>query len=844
MNKSLFSKILPHLVAFLVFLIVSVIYCRPALEGKVLQQHDITQWQGAFHQSEVYKEKFGHMPLWTQSMFSGMPIFQIGGVESANVIPGYINKVLTLGLPTPIAFFFLACICFYFLCIVLRVNPYIGILGAIGFAYATYNPVIIIAGHETKMWAISYMPALLGSILLIFDKRYLIGTALTAAFTATLIAMNHPQIAYYFFLSMGIMTIFFLVRWVREKDWKHVAIALSATVIAAIIGVLVNAVTLFSTYEYQKETIRGGASALTDTTQKQAGPPQTGLDKDYAFSYSASITEPLVMMVPRLMGGSVGGPEISEDKSKALENLQQVGQQNLQQIAQQTGLYLPQFLRYYWGGISQDGRFGGTSGPPYSGAIICFLAILSFFVLDSKHKWWALAAILFACVISWGSYFKAFNYFLFDHLPFYNKFRAPSMALVIPQLLLPMLAVLGLNAFVQATDKKALMPAFKKGLIATGAVFVVLFVLYISYKYLTPGDSEILNMARNANQPQFYEIVKSFYDGLIADRKSMLLGDIFRSLGYVLVAALLLFLMIRNSIKPLLATILLSLFVFVDLITVDSRYLNSEYYQDKVENENNFRKTKADEEIQADTSYYRVFNFASDFHAEAYTSYYYNSLGGYHAVKLRLYQDIIERQLAKQQPNMAVLNMLNAKYFIQRDQAGLTQQYQKNEGALGPCWLVKHVQFVKNADEEMASLDHFNPGDTAFVQESFKASIPSMPVYDSTATIQLVKNEIDQLTYNFNAASNQFAVFSEVYYKSGWKAFIDGKEAPIVKTDYVLRGLAVPAGKHTIELKFEPQGYLTGKKITLVFTIILAIMLALGVFAIWRDGSRSAPKQG
>jgi Bacterial membrane protein YfhO len=835
MKKGLLKKMIPHLVAFLVFLVVALVYCKPALEGKVLYQHDITHWKGAIHNSQMYKEVHGHYPLWTNSLFSGMPAFQIG-YDANNRIPWYAHELFTLGLPVPVQFFFLACICFYFLGIVLGVNPYVTIMGALAFGYATYNPVIIFVGHDTKMWSIAYMPALLASVILIYEKKYWLGAALTALFTSVLIAMNHPQIDYYIFIAIAIMTVFYVISWIKQKNWKHFAIAVAFTGAAAVTGVLANAVTIMSTYEYQKETIRGGGSVLTDSTHKNTK-SQTGLDKDYAFSYSMNISEPFVMMVPRIYGGSSGYPtmlggdgykEMNEDNSKALEALQQMPQQLGQQIAESATLY--------WGGI------GGTSGPPYVGAIICFLAILSFFVLDGKHKWWAITAIGVTIMMSWGSYFKEFNYFLYDYLPLYNKFRAPSMVLVIPQLLLPMLAILGVNAYINTADKKSLLPKFKKGMIATAVVFAILFMMYLSFSFLSKSDSDLLNQVRNMNQSQLYESVKPFFDGLKADRKGLMLEDIFRSLGFIAVAALTLFLFIRNKIKPLAAIIVLILFAFTDVITIDNKYLNSDNYQDKLENENSFQKTKADEEILADTSSYRVLNMAGDRFAENITSYYYNSVGGYHPAKILIYQDLIEKQLSKEQLNMPVLNMLNTKYLIQKDQrTGQTKSYQKNEGALGPCWFVKNIQFVKNADEEMNALDHFNPKDTAIVQESFRSAIPFMPQPDSSASIHLIKNDNDVVTYVSVSTANQFAVFSEVYYKSGWKAWVDGKEAPIVKVNYVLRGLALPAGKHTIEFRFEPAGYKKGKSITSIFSVLLLLLLAGGIFMEWRNNKGSAP---
>lgn len=407
------------------------------------------------------------------------------------------------------------------------------------------------------------------------------------------------------------------------------------------------------------------------------------------------------------------------------------------------------------------------------------------------------------------------------------------MIMVVPQLLLPMLAVLTVNEFVTVKDTAVLKAMFRKGLIATGVVFLVLFLLYFSMDFLSTTDASVLKQVRSMNQPEVYGQVKQFFDALVSDRKTLMMGDIFRSLIFILIAAGILFLLVRNTLKPIWAILLLIVFSFADIITIDSKYLNADNYKDKEESNASFVKTAADEQILKDTSFYRVFNVSGDAFAENYTSYYYNSVGGYHPAKIRLYQDIIERQISRS--NMTILNMLNTKYFIQKDGQGQTQKFQKNEGALGNCWFVKHVSFVKNSDQEMAALDHFNPKDTAFIQDTFKPSIPFMPVADSTASIRLIKNDNDVITYSYSAPSNQFAVFSEVYYKSGWKAFVDGKEMPIVKTDYVLRGLALPAGQHQVIFKFEPESYMKGKSLTTIFSILLVLLLAVGIFMEWRN---------
>jgi hypothetical protein len=846
MKQNLLRKFIPHFIAVAIFLIIAVLYCKPALDGQVVKQHDITSWKGAVQQSVEYAATHdGTYPLWTNSMFSGMPTFQIG-YSSNNHIPGIAHKIFTLGLPEPVQFFFLACICFYFLAIVLRVNPYVGIMGALAYAYATYNPVIIGAGHVTKMLTMAYTPALLGSILLIYDRKYWIGAALTALFTSLVIAMNHPQIAYYFFIAVAIMTLFFAINWIRSKEWKHFALAAVFTGGGALIGFLTNSVSVMSTYQYQKETIRGAASPLTDTTKQEHA--KNGLDRTYAFTYSVAIPEPLVMMVPRIYGGSSDHEEISEEKSKAVEALQTMPQELQQQLSRM----------YYWGGIQDLRGFTYTSGPPYLGAIICFLAILGCFMVDRKHRWWLLTASLFTIMMAWGSYLKDFNNLLYDYFPLYNKFRAPSMALVIPQLLFPILAMLTVNTFITTSNKKTLWPQFKKGLIATGAVFVVLFLLYFSFSYQLKDEKNILSSVQQSN-PQIYAPVKAFFDGVSEDRSSMFMWDIWRSIGFIVAAFLTLYMLIRNTIKGSTAAIILAALVFIDLILVDVKYLNKDMYQDKEENEAVFARNAVDNQILADTSYYRVYNLGNN--EENTTSYNYNSVAGYHAAKLRLYNDIVSRRLSVEEAmigeslnanqgqlgavNTPTMNMLNTKYFITKGADRVTGQavttrYWLNPNALGPCWFVDSLIFVKNADEEMAAIGNINPRKTAVAQDTFRSLIPFQPQPDSAASITLVKNDNDIINYTSTSSTNQFAVFSEVYYSEGWKAFIDGKETPIVKVNYILRGLPVPAGKHNIEFRFEPSGYYKGRKITSVATILTLLLFAAAAFMEWR--SRKQPK--
>jgi hypothetical protein len=818
MKNFQWKTLIPHIIAIVVFLVVALIYCKPALEGKVLQQHDVMQWKGMAQNSFQYKEKHGTFPLWTNGMFSGMPAYQIA-MESANPLSlGYIQAVITLGLSKPISFFFLACICFYFLSQVLQVNPYAGIIGALAYAYATYNPVIIAAGHDTKMMAIAYMPAVIGSILLVYEKKYLIGAACTALFAGLLIAANHMQITYYTFIIAGIMSVGYLIHWIKEKHFKHLILSVAIVAIAGLIGVMVNSVSLFTTYEYSKQTIRGG-SVLADSKSTVT---QTGLSKDYALSYSLYKTEPLVLMFPHAYGGSSNNMEVAEDKSKAIEALQQMNPQ--------LGQQLQGALQFYWGGI--DGV--GTSGPPYAGAIICFLALMGFAVLDGKHKWWILTAIVLTTMMSWGKYFEDFNVLLLKYLPMYDKFRAPSMIMVVPTLLLGMMAILTIQKIIDTKDKNTLLKPFKKGLIITASIFAIALLLYVSADFSSSTDKEMLKQVSSISDAQqkeaIYQPVLTFINGLKADRQSLLLGTILRSFLFIAVAIVALWLYMKNKISTIVALAAIGIFVLIDIMVIDSKYLNNDHYQDQADSDNIFKPSEADMMIMKDTGYYRVFNISQGiisnaFNAGALNSYFHKSIGGYHPAKLSIYQDLIEKQLYKFPDCMPVINMLNTKYIITVNKQNGQLIAQQNPANLGAVWFVKAVEFKKDPAAVMNSLDHFNPKDTAIVEEKNKSLINITSQPDTTAQIRLVKNDNDFIEYQSKNNASQFAVFSEVFYDKGWKAFIDGKETPIVQTNYVLRGLSVPAGSHTITFEFKPAAYYNSTKLAIISSSLVWLLL-------------------
>jgi hypothetical protein len=822
MKKGWFNSLLPHLIAFLIFLVVAVIYCKPVLEGKVLQQHDVTQWKAMAQNSFDYKEEHGKFPLWTNSMFSGMPAYQIAIESSIKVSPLVFYHILSLGLPKPISFFFLACICFYFLCMVLRTGSVIGVIGSLAFAYVTYNPIIVAAGHDTKMQTIALMPAFIASLLLLYERKYWVGGALTALFTALLVGMNHPQIAYYSFIIAFFMTIGYAVYWIRQKDFRHLLTTMGIVVVAGIAGVLTNAVPLFTTFEYAKASIRGGSELAT------AGSNSTreGLSDDYALSYSMAKAEPFVMMVPNMFGGASEPIESFTEESQGLQALQSMPQEISNQIA---GARLA-----YWGGINPT-----TSGPPYVGAIICFLALIGFFLLNNKHKWWILATMVLAIIMSWGSYFLGFNTFLLNHLPMYNKFRAPSMIIVIPTFLLCMMAVLTLKQVVNYENKTELWERYKKGLILTGAMIAIILLIYMSVDFTSEYDRQLLNQV-NESPEQVKGYIRNFVNGLKEDRKSIFISSLMRSLFFMAAAALMIWLSIRKKIQSSIVLGVIGVLAFIDVMAVNSKYLNSENYQDEMEYENNFVASATDRQIMQDTSYYRVFDLRQGLGTLTYgamTANYHNSIGGYHPAKLSIYQDLIEHQLSKFPQSLPVVNMLNTKYVIQADQQG-KEQLISNPENLGAAWFVQGIRYENGAKAVMDALGNFNPRDTALVFAEVQNQVQNVQPAPPGSTIQLLFNDNDVAVYRSNATTNSFGVFSEVYYPNGWTAYVDGKEAQIIRTNYVLRGLVIPAGQHEIRFEFKPASFYTGEIVAFIAGLLIFIALFAAAFMEYRRRKR------
>ncbi|HVV03152.1 MAG TPA: YfhO family protein [Puia sp.] len=806
MTKESWRRFLPHALAVCIFLLAAFAYCAPAFHHQVLVQEDITQWKAMAQSSFVYKARHGDFPLWTESMFSGMPAYLIA-MEAHTFSPqGYVYDILTLHLPAPANFFFLACICFYLLTRALRVNPYIGIITSLAYAYATYNPVIISVGHETKMQSIAMLPAFIGGLILLYDKKYGWGAVTTALGTALIVSANHMQIFYYGLLIAAGMTIGYSIRWIIQREWKHFFIALPLAAGCWLTGVLCNAVVIFTTYDFSKATIRGGSELADDPSAKK------GLSTDYAFSYSLYPNESFVLMVPKIYGGS-SGQELPDDRSKAVAALHHLPQTTAAQIQQND------LLTWYWGGI------GGTAGPAYAGAVICFFALIGMFVLDNKHKWWIAVTCTLALLMSWGGYLPGFNGLLLKYLPMYNKFRAPSVILVIPVFLLTVLATLSLQRIL--TEPRIVIKKYVQGILLTAAVFLALMGLYFHLDYTTWFDQHFLQRAGDQAKP--------FFRGLQDDRRALFLHSLLRSLAFITAAALLTTLYIKGKIKSGVLLVTIGILAYIDVLGIDLQYLNSSNYKPAASSPGDQVATATDSLILKDTGYYRVFDlrYGPDYTLTygAATAWFHRSIGGYNAAKLSIYQDLIEHQLGKYPHCQPAIDMLNTRYLIERGPDGDTVI--RNEGALGPAWFVDGIVLAPNAKAVMEGLTALSAKDTAILFASDSAQ-PGQFAHEAspgspTDSIRLTLNNNDEMVYQSSSTFRRFAVFSEIYYSRGWKAYIDGKETPIFRTNYVLRGLSIPSGRHTIRFVFHPRSYYLGETVQniagfLTLIIILSIV--------------------
>ncbi len=824
--QKLLKNWVKHIVAILILLVATVAYFSPSvIDGKVLRQGDDIKASGMGNsQMKQYEETAqpGEFSAWSDAMFGGMPYVATYG-NPAPDLPQYkiVEKFFKSLSYRDASMVFTGLVCFYLLMCVMGASWWLALAGAFAFALASYNLIIIEAGHIVKGYVIAYMPVTLAGMALLFKRKHLWGAILFLLGVALSISNNHIQITYYLFILCLFIYIGYLVWKIKEKDWTELGKVTGIMVVCAVLAVLPGVKGLYSNWELGQHSIRG-ASELTPkpgedgTVEKKS----TGLDKDYAFAWSYGKMELLTTLIPNAYGGGSGGT-LGQDAE-------------FYKMAKAGGMKVGKEIQAptYWG----DKSF--TSGPVYFGAVVCFLFVLGMFVVRNPMKWWLFAAGVFMTLLALGRNLDWFNDFMFHYLPMYNKFRTVEMALVIPGLVAPIIGIWGLKEILQ---EKVAYEQVKKGLIGalviTGGLSLIVWLM----------PSLLLDF-RSAYDAQ-YQLPEQFYNALLMDRATLASDDALRSLLFILLSAALVawFMVAKN--KKTVATwvgIGMTVLILVDLWTVDKRYLNDKNFFPKKDIQATYQESVSDQEILKDKDNFRVLNLNNTF-LETNTSYYHHSIGGYHAAKLRRYQELIDYRLQKEINSIIAsfqtaksptdfwtvfqacptLNMLNTRYVVYNP----GQPPLVNPSADGNAWFVKDIKIVANADEEMAALDEIDPKRTAVVDQRFASQVEGFtPQSDSTATIQLQSYRPNKLVYQSKAATDQLAVFSEIYYQPGWKATVDGKPVEHLRADWILRAMRVPAGEHEIVFEFKPKGYIIAANVEAYssFLILLLLIVAVG----------------
>lgn len=826
-----FKKFLPHLLIIAIFIAISCAFVYPAFQGKTLDQHDIKTWLWGSKESRDYHEKTGEAALWANNMFGGMPQAQVDGYADNNWY-SKLSRVIQLythgQIPNPATFFFIAMGCFYILMCTLRINKWLGAIGAVAFAFSAYNPTIVTAGHTTKMLDIAFLPAIMAGVILAYRGKYLAGAALAGLFLAFAFDANHLQIIFYSIFVIVALVIAALVSAIKKHEFKKWTLASVALLFAAGFAFLTSASKLMQTQEYAPYSSRGGSGELTIGKKEKT----SGLDKEYAFSWSNGVGETFTILVPNLYGGSI--KENIGENSHFGKKLSDLGASadGIEQMTARAPLY--------WGPQPL------LSGSAYFGAVICFLFVLSLFVIKSKYKWWLAGAAFFILCVGMGKNFATLNYFLFDHFPGFSKFRSPNMAPAIASVIFPMMAMWALkDIFEDKITKEELFKKLKLSLMITGGLcLVILIATQTSLDYKGARDEQMAQQYGQAGP----ELMKALRE----DRSSAATGDAIRSLVFVLLAGGVLYAYSKNKTNKTTTIAALGLLIVIDIIPVGHRWLNeNDFVETEQFNAENFAPSPADAQILQDKDpYYRVFDLSSgDPFSDSKPSYFHKSIGGYQGAKMQNYVDLIEHQIGNY--NIAVLNMLNTKYIITPpQQQNQPPMVQRNPEALGNAWFVSDIKWVKTADEEMLALNapslrdpmdtthgNFKPAQVAVMRDTFKALIGNTALgKDSSASIVLAPNGYSprRLKFVSNNAKDGLAVFSDIYYPIGWKATIDGKETPILKADYLLRALKVPAGKHTIDFEFDSPAYERGKQLALIGSILLTLLIAAALYETFR----------
>lgn len=808
MTKFSWKKSLPHFIAILLFLLLPIIYFSPVLENKQLNQHDSMTYAGMSKEIVDYNKKSNDLALWTNSMFGGMPSYLIGLPTTTAITSIY--SLTNLYNWRPINFIFLYLIGFYIALLLFGVSPWLAIVGSLAFGFGSYNFIIIAAGHASKAIAIGYMAPIIAGFYYALKRDKWIGSAVFSIYLALEIYANHPQITYYAFLILLILAITELIAAIRKKE-VPVLMKKSVIILAfALLAVAANTSRLWTTWEYGNYSMRGKSDLTNDQANKTSG-----LDRDYATGWSYGIGETFTLLIPNFNGGSsaVGFSENSETgkvlKSNNVPNANTVVKQ----------------LPGYWG--SQP----GTSGPVYFGAIICFLFVLGLFLLKGTIRIWVVIATLLSITLAWGHNFMPLTNLFLDYFPGYNKFRTVTMILVIAGFTFPLYAILTLQKIVNGEiDRKTWLKPFVWSVGLTAGIALIFALLPdIAGSFISPADSQFPDWLQNS---------------LIADRKALLQSDAFRSAIFILLGAGVIWTLVEGKLKVNTAILILGALILFDMWGVDKRYLNDASFVSDREAKNPYKATAADVEILKDkTLDYRVLNMAVSTFNDASTSYFHQSIGGYHGAKMRRYQELIDFHISNEMTLIAQrlpkiksqsgmdslflglnsLNMLNTKYLIWDPQAAPLL----NKHALGSVWLVNKYKMVENADQEIAAVKLIDPAKEVVVEKKFQDLLSGVTLTnDSSAKIAITAYSPNKMTYHYQGNGNQLAVFSAIYYPRGWNAYIDGKIVSHFQANYVLRSMLLPKGNYDIVFRFEPKSFLTGQKISYLCSLILLLLIA------------------
>ncbi len=816
------KRYLPHLIAVILFTVLAFAYFYPVLEGKQIKANDTQVHRINSKEIQDYREKYGKEPLWTNSIFSGMPAFLISTRYPGNLVK-YVDTILRQ-YKMPVSVLFVSLLGFYILLVLFGLNPWLAMTGAIAFGFTSFFFQILGAGHNTQAIATAYMPPLIGSIYFAYHKNMFKGALLTAFFLALELQANHPQVTYYALLCVLVFGITQFIYSVRSRQFPAFIKTTLMLFVAAILAVGINFASLYTTYEYGKYSTRGKSDLIN--TDQQAS---SGLNKDYILAWSYGIDETFNMLIPNYKGGSSHGFDRNSETVRTLRE---------NKVPAETANSLPM----YWGAQLS------TEGPHYVGAIVVFLFVLALILVRGPVKWWLLTATILSIMLAWGHNFMPLSSIFIDYFPGYNKFRSVTFILVIAEFCIPLLGFIALrDIFNGTTTGKDVIKALKLALGITGGFLLLVLVI--------PGIAgSFLSEQEKGGYPEW------IIAPLVSDRKELLRSDALRSLVFILLFCGVLYAFITEKLKATYFILATGMLILIDLWTVDRRYMNADRFERVTAMNKVFTPNVADKYILQDKSVKRVLNLTNPgvtFNDNTPTSYFHHSIGGYHGAKLERYQELIDTALVSNINMLAAassmatslndfdsvlsktnaFNMLNTKYIIVSPNA----EPLTNNHALGNAWFIEKPVFVENANEEISSLDSFDPSSEALIDTRFRQMIAkeNYPASEKD-TIYLASYLPNELVYRYSSGSERIAVFSEIYYPAGWKCDVDGNESTHFRANYVLRAMVVPAGDHEIRFSFEPASYITGNKISLASSILLLLAIAGYIAAEFRNKAKKS----